>query len=282
MIAWGGCNGDAGDLPEGLQRRERGLSVFGVALALGVAVVVTTRRAAALHALRRLGLDLLLALGHGVVVDVVVVDVLGGLLGDEALAQEGTGGQRGRAWWQLARGQAVGRAGAGAVPAHAGGLAAGGLQHSGQVLVQDGLGVLLVAARGQERQRVLGVLGVGHVPAALQAGGELGTLLLLVLPDKGWQGMNRRGRELAGHTPGCPPPRGQGTSPLPPAGNANPTSLICCSLSSRQSMVSCSCFSFSRREMSSAAKAAGSTGVISLGRRCVLYKERGQKAQGKV
>lgn len=150
MTVWGGCNGDARDLPEGLQRRERGVRAFRVALALGVAVVVAARRAAALHPLSRLRFDLLLRLGHGVVVDVVVVDMLGGLLGDESLAHHGARGRRGHAGLQLARWQAVGGAGAGAVPAHAGRLAAGGLQHAGEMLVQDGLGVLLVAARGQE------------------------------------------------------------------------------------------------------------------------------------
>lgn len=72
-----------------------------------------------------------------------------------------------------------------------------------------------------------------------------------------------------------------GQRALPSPARVNPpTSLICCSLSSRLSMVSCSCFSFSSREISSAAKAAGSTGVISLGRRWVLYKEQGHKVQG--
>lgn len=181
-MVWGGAmERDSRDLPEGLQERKRGVRAFRVALALGVAVVVAARRAAALHPLRRLRFDLLLGLGHGVVVDVVVVDVLGGLLGDEALAHQGTGHRRGRAGLQLAHGQAVGGAGAGAVPAHAGRLAAGGLQHTGEMLVQDGLGILLVAAGGQERERVL---GVRHLPTALQAGRELQAFLLLILPAK--------------------------------------------------------------------------------------------------
>lgn len=79
-------------LPKGLQWRERWVSALRVALALGEAVVVTACRAAALYPLRCLRLDLLLRLGHGVMVDVVVVDVLGGLLGDKSLTQEGAGG----------------------------------------------------------------------------------------------------------------------------------------------------------------------------------------------
>lgn len=173
-------------LPKGLQRRERWVRAFQVALALGEAVVVAAGWAAALRPLSRLRLDLLLRLGYGVVVDVVVVDVLGGLLGDKSLTQEGAGGRRGHARLQFASWQAIGGAGAGAVPAHAGGLAAGGLQHAGEVLVQDGLGVLLVAAGRQERERVLRVLGVRHLPTALQAGRELRALLLLVLEVKHW------------------------------------------------------------------------------------------------
>ena len=111
---------DTRDLPKGLQRRQRGVCAFWVALAFGVAVVVAACWAAALHPLSRLRFDLLLRLGHGVVVDVVVVDVLGGLLGDESLTHQGARCRRGRARLQLARQQAVGGAGAGAVPAHAG------------------------------------------------------------------------------------------------------------------------------------------------------------------
>lgn len=40
-----------------------------------------------MHPASSLCLDLLLGLQHGVVVDVVVMDVFGGLLGDEALGQ---------------------------------------------------------------------------------------------------------------------------------------------------------------------------------------------------
>lgn len=50
------------------------------------------------------------------------------------------------------------------------------------------------------------------------------------------------------------------------------TSWICCSLSSRELMVSCSLFSFSSLEMSWAANAEGSTGIISLGSLCVLCR----------
>lgn len=53
-----------------------------------------------------------------------------------------------------------------------------------------------------------------------------------------------------------------------------PTSWICWSLSSRELMVSCSRFSRSSLAISCAAKAAGSTGVISLGGRRVLCTTR--------
>lgn len=79
-------------LPKGLQWRERWVSALRVALALGEAVVVAACRAAALHPLCCLRFDLLLRLGHSMMVDIVVVDMLGGLLGDKSLTQEGTGG----------------------------------------------------------------------------------------------------------------------------------------------------------------------------------------------
>jgi hypothetical protein len=99
------------------------------------------------------------------VVDVVVVDVLRHLLGHEALAPKERAGSGGR---QLASGWekgvvllmvvvvVVGRAGAWAVVAHTRRLAARGLEDSRQVVVQDGLWVLLIAARGQEGQGLLG------------------------------------------------------------------------------------------------------------------------------
>ena len=96
--------------------------------------------------------------------DVVVVDVLGGLPGGQrafahghgerraAVAQEEAGGGGG--------GAAVGRAGArGVADGHAGRLAAGGLEDAGEVLVQDGLRVLLTGARGHQGEGV----GVGRV-----------------------------------------------------------------------------------------------------------------------
>lgn len=63
------------------------------------------------------------------------------------------------------------------------------------------------------------------------------------------------------------------------AGQMPRTSLIFCSRSSSVFMVSCSCLTFSSRAMSSAAKMAGSMGVISLGGRCVLYRERGEEGE---
>ena len=55
------------------------------------------------------------------------------------------------------------------------------------------------------------------------------------------------------------------------------TSWICCSLSSSELMVSCSLFSLSNLAMSWAAKAEGSTGVISLGSLCVLYRAHNER-----
>lgn len=55
-----------------------------------IAAVVGGPGTQAVHPAARLGLHLLLGLQHGVVMDVVVMDVFGGLLGDEALCQQGT------------------------------------------------------------------------------------------------------------------------------------------------------------------------------------------------
>lgn len=127
------------------------------------------------------------------VVDVVVVDVLGWLLVHEALGSQerATGGWRGGGGGQPGpSGEersvqllwVVGGAGAGAVAAQARGLAAGGLEDPGQVVIQDGLRVLLIAARGQEGE---GVLGWRSLPGA---GGQLGALLFIL------EGGSERGR----------------------------------------------------------------------------------------
>lgn len=144
-----------------------GLQGLGVAPALGVAVILGGPGAEAAHLPRGLCLHLLLALGEGVVVDVVVVDVLCCLLGHEALGSEegapglrgGRGGQLAPRWEQgvvllVAVVVVVGGTGAGAVAAHAGRLAAGGLEDPRQVVVQNGLWVLLIAAGGQEGEGV--------------------------------------------------------------------------------------------------------------------------------
>lgn len=254
-------------------RGRRGVRRPGVALALGAAGVVGAPGggdgAGAARALGGLGLHLLPGPGTGVVVDVVVVDVLRRLPAHEAPGPEegaagwgGGGGEqrapggRGRAVLQeVVAAMLVRGARAGAVAAHARGLAAGGLEDPGQVVVQDGLRVLLIAARWQEGE---GVLGGPRLPGAQR---QLGALLLLVLEGKVAVG-GRRGQQE-----GPPQPRA--------GGGAAPTSRICCRRSSRLCRVSSSSFSFSSREMSSAAKAAGSTGVISLGRRWVLCGARG-------
>lgn len=85
-----------------------------------MAVVVAAPRTEALDPLCCLGFYLLFSLGDGVVVDVVVVDVLGGLLGDKSFTDEGAGSWRGRAWLWLAPWEAFRGVGAGAVSSHAG------------------------------------------------------------------------------------------------------------------------------------------------------------------
>lgn len=134
-----------------------------------VGVVGAPWRAEALHALSRLGLDLLLGLGPSVVVvDVVVVDVLGGLLarhqdlgagGVRAEERPVVGGRRGAA--RPVRGARARR-----VADHARRLAPRRLEDAGQVLVQDGLGVFLTLAAGRE-QRVMEVGAAGDVGALL-------------------------------------------------------------------------------------------------------------------
>lgn len=147
----------------------RGLGDPGVALALGAAGVVGAPGdwAGAARPRGGLGLRLIPGPGAGVVVDVVVVDVLRGLP-----AHEAPGPEEGAAGWDGHGGQGAPRRGqrtvrlevvavvvvrgarAGAVAAHTRGLAAGGLEDPGQVVVQDGLRVLLVAAGWQEAKRV--------------------------------------------------------------------------------------------------------------------------------
>lgn len=128
-----------------------------MALALGVAVIICASRAEAAYSLCGFCLDLLLGLRDGVVVDVVVVDVLRRLFGQEALASKerasSLGGQLAPSWKKgvtllMVVVVVVGGAGAWAVAAHTRGLAAGGLEDPGQVVVQDGLWVLFIAARG--------------------------------------------------------------------------------------------------------------------------------------
>lgn len=106
-----------------------------MALALGIAVVVTAPSAEALDALRRLGFNLLFRLGDGVVVDVVVVDMLRRLLGDKSFADECASSWQGRALLLLAPRETVWGAGARGVPPHARRLAARGLQHSRQMVI---------------------------------------------------------------------------------------------------------------------------------------------------
>ena len=118
-----------------------------------------------------LALHLLLAPGPAVVVvDVVVVDVLGALPADQGLTGAqgwgGTGGpRRGQQGTEHRRPvedqgapPALGGAGAGRAAQDGGGLAPGRLKHTGQVLIQDGLGVIFGQAR-EEGQGVGGEAG---------------------------------------------------------------------------------------------------------------------------
>lgn len=144
------------DLPNLLPRW--GLWGLRVALAFGVAVIICAPRTEAAYSLCGFCLDLLLGLGDGVVVDVVVVNVLCRLFGQEALASKewasSHGGQLAPRWnkgvtlLMVVVVVVVGGAGTWAVAAHTRGLAAGGLEDPGQVVVQNGLWVLFIAARG--------------------------------------------------------------------------------------------------------------------------------------
>lgn len=113
--------------------------------------------AQALHPLGRLCLDLLLAFSPSMVMDVVVMDVLGRLSGDEGLGRH-VSVHRARlrlgAGTSPRQGALFRRAGAWGMPQHSWRLTARGLENSGKVLVQDGLRVLLTRARGEQRQRV--------------------------------------------------------------------------------------------------------------------------------
>lgn len=130
-----------------------------MALAFRVAVVIRAPRTEAAYSLCGFCLDLFLGLGDSMVVDVVVVNVLRCLLGQEALAsKEWASGHRG----ELAPNRkervvllmvmvvvvVVRGAGSWAVAAHTRRLAARGLEDPGQVVIQNGLWVFFIAARG--------------------------------------------------------------------------------------------------------------------------------------
>lgn len=147
--------GGASHLPKLLSRQ--GLWSLGVTLAFGVTVILRAPRAEAAYSLCGFCLDLLLGLGDSMVMDVVVVNVLCRLLGQEALASEERASGHGR---QLAPNGEEGvvllmvavvvvrGAGTWAIAAHTRRLAARGLEDPRQVVVQDGLRVLFIAARG--------------------------------------------------------------------------------------------------------------------------------------
>lgn len=127
-----------------------------MALAFGIAVIIRSSRTEAADSLCGFCLDLLLGLGDGVVVDVVVVNVLCGLFGQEALAsKEGASSHGGQLAPSRKKGVTlvvvvvvVRGAGPWAVATHTRGLAARGLEDPGQVVVQNGLWVLFIAAGG--------------------------------------------------------------------------------------------------------------------------------------
>lgn len=126
------------------------------------------------------------------------------------------------------------------------GLTARGLQHTGEVFIQDGLGILVRGAR-QERQGMRGELR--STPYYL-------SVLPFFLLAKNKHGIT--------HTLEKKP---QQFHSLMVKYKPNPlqTSWICWSLSSGELRVSCSLFRLSRREMSLAANSAGSIGTISFG-----------------
>lgn len=106
-----------------------------------------------------------------------------------------------------------------------------------------------------------------------------------------WRGRRGSDRVSRRDQPGSPARQGEGRcqgvgraglGDSSARGGTGPgtTSRICCRRSSRLWRLSSSSFSFSSLEMSSAAKVAGSTGVISLGRRWVLYGAGGGKTRG--
>lgn len=149
--------GCAGHLPKLLPRQ--GLWSLRVAFAFGVAIIICSPRTEAADSLCGFCLDLLLGLGDSVVVDVVVVNVLRRLFGQEALAsKEGASSHGGQLAPSRKKGMTllmvvvlvvvVGGAGPWAVATHTRGLTAGGLEDPGEVVVQNGLWVLFIAAGG--------------------------------------------------------------------------------------------------------------------------------------
>lgn len=131
-----------------------------MALAFGVAIILGAPRTQAAHSLRGFCLNLLLGLGDSMVMDVVVVNVLRRcLLAQEALASKEWASSH---WGQLAPDREEGvvllmvlmvvvvvrGAGTWAVAAHTRRLATRGLKDPRQVVVQDSLRVLFIAARG--------------------------------------------------------------------------------------------------------------------------------------
>lgn len=141
--------------------------------------------AEAAHPLGCLSLQLCPGLGCGVVMDMVVVNVPGCRLAHQALGtqERAAGSSRGAGRGQPAPGWkegpvqllgVVGGAGTRAVAAQTWGLAAGGLEDPGQVVIQDCLWVILIAARGQEAK---GVLGCRRLPGA---GRRLRALLFIL------------------------------------------------------------------------------------------------------
>lgn len=70
------------------------------------------------------------------------------------------------------------------MPPHAGRLTPGGLKHAGQVVVQNGLRIVFVAAGGKEREGLLLMLQGSKLSVALGSDWRVSDLLFVILQDK--------------------------------------------------------------------------------------------------
>lgn len=70
------------------------------------------------------------------------------------------------------------------MPPHAGRLTPGSLKYAGQVVVQNGLRIIFVAAGGKEREGVLLMLHGYKLSVALGSDRRVRDLLFVILQDK--------------------------------------------------------------------------------------------------